>query len=96
MSLVDHLDELRKTLIKIVVTLFIAFIVCYQVGPYIIDVLLTLRNAMGDAGTGQIVYLGILDKVLTQFQLAVYASVLLSSPIWFCHLWKFVRRGLRA
>lgn len=95
MSLVDHLDELRKTLIKIVVTLFIAFIVCYQVGPYIIDVLLTpLRNAMGDAGTGQIVYLGILDKVLTQFQLAMYASVLLSSPIWFYHLWKFVRPGL--
>ena len=49
---------------------------------------------MGDFGSGQIVYLGILDKVLAQFQLALYTSVFLSSPIWFYHMWQFVRPGL--
>lgn len=95
MSLVEHLDELRKTLIRIVLTLFITFIVAYQIGPYIIDILLApLRDAMGGFGSGQIVYLGILDKVLAQFQLAMYTSVLLSSPVWFYHLWQFIRPGL--
>lgn len=95
MSLVEHLEELRKTLVRMVITLFVTFLVTYQFGPQIIEVLLApLRAAIGDFGEGQIVYLGLLDKVLTQFQLAMYASVLFSSPIWFFFLWQFIRPGL--
>lgn len=95
MSLVEHLEELRKTLIRVVLTLFVTFIIAYQIGPHIIDILLSpLRNAIGGFGSGQIVYLGLLDKVLTQFQLALYASVLLSSPVWFYYIWQFIRPGL--
>lgn len=95
MSLVEHLEELRKTLVRMVITLFATFVITYQFGPQIIEILLSpLRGAIGDFGDGQIVYLGLLDKVLTQFQLAMYSSVLVSSPIWFYFLWQFIRPGL--
>ena len=93
MALTDHLEELRNRIIRIVVILFVFFIICYGVGEEIQEVLLTpLRSALGDKG--KIVYLGLLDKVLAQFQLSFWSSIIVSSPFWFRELWCFIRPGL--
>lgn len=93
MSLTDHLTELRLRLIRVVVILIVAFLVCYGVGEKITEFLLVpLRSALGDEG--KIVYIGLLDKVLAQFQLAFWSSVIFSSPLWFYQIWKFIRPGL--
>jgi sec-independent protein translocase protein TatC len=93
MALTDHLDELRSRVIRIVIILFISFFVCYGIGTHIQELLLApLRDALGSEG--KIVYLGLLDKVLAQFQMAFWSSILLSSPLWFRELWCFIRPGL--
>lgn len=93
MSFVEHLTELRTTIIRVIVIVFISFMVCYGFGEYIANFLLApLRAAMGDEG--KIVYLGILDKVLAQFQLAFWASIILSSPFWFYEMWRFIKPAL--
>lgn len=93
MALTDHLDELRTRVIRIAIILIIAFFVCYGVGEQIQEILLSpLRKALGDSG--KIVYLGLLDKVLAQFQMAFWSSILVSSPLWFRELWCFIRPGL--
>jgi len=93
MSLVDHLTELRVRVIRICFILFIAFFVCYHFGDKIIDfLLLPLKNSFSE--NGKIVYIGILDKVLTQFQLSFWSSVIISSPFWFYQLWLFIRPAL--
>lgn len=93
MALTDHLEELRTRLLRILVILLIFFMICYGVGEQIQEILLTpLRKALGD--DGKIVYLGLLDKVLAQFQLSFWASIIVSSPLWFRELWCFIRPGL--
>lgn len=93
MSLTDHLEELRKRLIRIAVILFISFFACYGIGEQLQEILLApLREVLGPQG--KVVFLGLLDKVLAQFQLAFWSSVILSSPLWFRELWLFIKPGL--
>jgi len=95
MSLTEHLEELRKTLINVIIILALAFFVCYGFGEYIAEFLLMpLRKVLDGANAGSIVYLGLLDKVLSQLQVAFWSSIILSSPLWFFQVWKFVKPGL--
>ena len=94
MTLVEHLEELRAVVLRILLILFISFFVAYGLGEYIAEFLLRpLRAALGVDG-GQIVYLGILDKVIAQLQVAFWSAIILSSPLWFWQLWRFIRPGL--
>lgn len=95
MTLTEHLEELRKTIIGVVITLGVSFLICYGQGEYIAEFLLRpLRDSLSDSGTGQIVYLGLLDKVMSQLQVAFWTSIIVSSPVWFYQMWKFVKPGL--
>lgn len=96
MTLVEHLEELRSALVRIVIILGVSFGVCYHFGDNISEYLLApLRVALaGKETSGQIIYLGILDKVLSQFQVAFWSCVIVSSPFWFYQIWKFIRPGL--
>jgi len=98
MGLTDHLEELRKTMIRVVVILIIAFAVCYALSDQIAEILLApLREALkhdDGAMKGQIVFLGLLDKVMAQLQIGLWAGAIVSSPLWFYEIWRFVRPGL--
>ena len=93
MSLVEHLEELRTTLIRVMVIVLISFVLSYSFGEYISEILLRpLRSVLTDSGSGQIVYLGLLDKVISQLQLAFWSSAVLSSPLWFFfEIWRFLK-----
>lgn len=93
MALTDHLEELRKRLIYIVLIIFISFFACYGVGGEIQEILLApLRQALGSEG--RVVFSGLLEKVLAQFQLAFWTSLIASSPLTFHQLWLFIKPGL--
>ncbi|TNF27816.1 MAG: twin-arginine translocase subunit TatC [Deltaproteobacteria bacterium] len=95
MTLTEHLEELRSTMIRVVIILGVSFVASYSFGEQISEFLLApLRNALnGDTG-GQVVYLGLLDKVLSLFQVAFWSSIIISSPVWFYQIWKFIKPGL--
>jgi len=95
MSLTEHLEELRKTVIRVVIILAVSFFIAYSFGDMISEFLLApLRGALSKDSKDQIVYLGLLDKVLSQLQVSFWSSILLSSPIWFYEVWRFVKPGL--
>lgn len=96
MSVVEHLEELRKTLVRVLIILAVGFLVTYSFGEQISEFLLRpLRVALGEDGSGgKIVYLGLLDKVLSHFQLAFWSDLILTSPFWFYQIWLFIKPGL--
>ncbi len=95
MSLIEHLEELRSTIIRVGIIILATFIISYMIGEEISEILLNpLRNVLGNVGDGKIVYLGLLDKVISQLQLAFWSSAILSSPLWFFEIWRFVRPAL--
>lgn len=98
MPLIEHLDELRKTLISVLIILTVSFFISYFLGDSISEILLKpLREGLSNLNggvKGQIVYLGILDKVLSQLQVAFWSSIIISSPLWFYQIWKFIKPGL--
>jgi len=95
LSFIEHLEELRTTLIRCLIILFVGFFLTYAVGDEISEFLLTpLRDVLGEGQKGKIVYLGLLDKVLSQLQVAFWSSILLTSPLWFREIWKFIKPGL--
>jgi sec-independent protein translocase protein TatC len=93
MSFMDHLEELRTRIIRILIILVISFGVCYFFATDIQEVLLApLRVALG--GHGRIVFTGLLDKVIAELTMAFWSCILLASPFWFREIWLFVRPGL--
>ena len=95
MDLTEHLSELRSRLLRIVVVVSISFAICYALGEQISEILLSpLRIVLASHISGELVYLGVLDKVISQIQVAFWASLILSSPLWFYQIWKFIKPGL--
>lgn len=93
MSFMEHLEELRTRLIRILVILVISFGICYSFSNTIQEfLLLPLRDAMGT--DGKVIFTGLLDKVIAEFHIAFWSCVLLASPFWFREAWLFIKPGL--
>ncbi len=93
MSFMDHLEELRIRVIRILIILVVSFIICYSYATQIQEFLLVpLREALGTHG--QVIFTGIMDKVIAEFQMSFWSCLFLASPFWFREVWLFVRPGL--
>jgi sec-independent protein translocase protein TatC len=93
MSFMDHLEELRVRLIRVLVILVVSFSVSYHFSADISEFLLVpLRDAIGIEG--KVVYTGIFDKVMAELQIAFWACVFFASPLWFREAWLFIKPGL--
>lgn len=89
----EHLEELRVRIIRILAILVVSFSVCYYFASEISEfLLLPLRQALGT--TGKVVFTGLLDKVLAELQIAFWACVFFASPLWFREAWLFIKPGL--
>ena len=93
MSFVEHLEELRTRIIRILIILVLAFGVCYHFSAEISEfLLLPLRVALGTSG--KVVFSGLFDKVISELEISFWSSVILSSPLLFRELWLFIRPAL--
>lgn len=93
MSFVAHLGDLRRHLLRIIVIVMVGMMVSYfYAGEISLLLLEPLKKALPTGG--ELVYLGILDKALTEIQIAVWFSVMGTSPLWFRELWLFLKPAL--
>lgn len=89
----EHLEELRTRIIRVLIILVASFAVCYYFSTNIQEILLTpLREAIGS--NGKVIFTGLLDKVLAELQIAFWSCVFLASPLWFREIWLFIKPGL--
>ncbi len=95
MSFWDHVEELRSVLMRIVWIFIVTFLVtCAYVDEITEFLLIPLRKAITLNGGGSIVYHSIFEKAWVQVDVSLMWAIILSSPLWFYQVWKFVRPAL--
>ena len=86
LSVVDHLDELRRRLIVSALALVVAFAGMYAVHDALIDV---LTWPLPD-DTGQLITLSPTEPFFTTLKVTFWAAVLIALPIWLYQAYAFV------
>jgi sec-independent protein translocase protein TatC len=91
----EHLEDLRWTIVKMAITLGIAMIVCFAFRSLLVRV---LQAPLRDVGSqiGTLKALGITDSIVISFHLAFYAGIVLSFPVLLYFLAEFVLPALTA
>ncbi len=93
MSLLSHLEELRKRLFWMMGTIFVAFLGCWAFADTIFTFLARPIYRYLPEGQ-QLVILGVTDAFMLYIKVALLAAIFVSTPIVLYHLWRFVAPGL--
>lgn len=93
MSLLDHLDELRRRIVYSLAALIVAFLVCWAwVGEIYAFLERPIRPHLPE-GT-RLSYLGPTDPLMLYIKVALLAGLFLAAPILLYQAWRFVSPGL--
>ncbi|TMD94429.1 MAG: twin-arginine translocase subunit TatC [Chloroflexi bacterium] len=88
MSVIEHLEALRRALIIALIAWSVATIAAIFVAGHVITFLVTR------AGISQAIYLQPGGGVLLQLKVAIYIGIVLASPVIIQQVWWFVSPGL--
>lgn len=90
MSLVEHLEELRRRIIICAAALAVTTTVCFIFKGYLLELLLT------PLGGRELLTLGPTESLMVVFKIAFFAGLILASPLIIYQVWAFVSPGLEA
>ena len=93
MGLLDHLDELRRRLVRSLLAFVVTFLLCFTFAEQIYAFLARPIEPHLPEGT-RLVFLGITDPFILYIKVAALAGVFLASPLILYQLWAFVAPGL--
>lgn len=91
----EHLEDLRWTIVKMGITLVIAMIGCFALRGTLVKIMQAPLNAVGGQA-GTLRALGITDSITISIHLAFYAGIVVSFPILLYFLAEFVLPALTA
>src|SRR5512132_2824326 len=89
----EHLEDLRWTIVKMAITLAAAMIVCFAFRSTLVRI---LQAPLRDVGSqiGALKALGITDSIVISFHLAFYAGIVISFPLLLFFIAEFVLPAL--
>ena len=91
----EHLEDLRWTIVKMAITLVIAMVLCFAFRGTLVRVMQApLRDI--DQKLGVLRALGITDSITISFHLAFYAGIVISFPLLLYFAAEFVLPALTA
>src|SRR6201997_5328886 len=91
----EHLEELRWTIVKMAITLIAAMIICFAFRSLLVRVMQAPLQAVGPQ-VGTLRALGITDSIVISFHLAFYAGLVLSFPLLLYFVAEFILPALTA
>jgi len=91
----EHLEDLRWTIVKMAITLIAAMIVCFAFRTTLVHVMQAPLHEI-DPKIGALRAMGITDSFVISFHLAFYAGIVLSFPILLYFMAEFVLPALTA
>lgn len=93
--LLSHLIELRSRLIKTLIAIFIAFIVCFFFAKHIYNILvIPYEWAAGPTREVELIYTAPQEFFLTQLKLALFGAIFIAFPVIALQLYRFAAPGL--
>ncbi len=93
--LIEHLIELRQRLMRAMIAIFIAFIVCFFFASRIFNILvIPYERAAGPLREIKLIYTAPQEYFFTQMKLALFGALFLAFPIIANQIYKFVAPGL--
>lgn len=93
MSLLDHLDELRRRIFYSAIAIFLGFLACWYLAPDIFHWLQQPILAALPEGD-QLAFTDLAGPFLLYIKVAFLASLFLTSPFILTQVWLFIRPGL--
>ena len=93
MSFLQHLEELRARLMRIVIVLAAAFFLAWPVSGYIYDFLVIPVKASLPEGA-KLAYTGISDPFLLYTKISIFTAIFVGLPYTLLEFWLFVSPGL--
>jgi sec-independent protein translocase protein TatC len=93
LPLTEHLEELRSRLVRSLIALGIGTGICYT---WVEDIYKALLRPLliHLPGNSRLIFTELTEAFLTYFKVALWAGFVLSSPVIFFQLWRFVSPGL--
>jgi len=91
MPLLDHLIELRSRLLKSLLAIGVAFLLCLYFARAILTVLV---HPLTEAGLKKLIYTKPTEAFFVEMKVALFAAMMLAFPVIANQLWKFVAPGL--
>lgn len=92
MTLVEHLDELRRRVVKSLIAVTVAFAACwFFVEPLAEFLARPIYAAVPDK---KLAFLGVTDPFILYVKIAALVALFVSSPIVLYQFWRFVSPGL--
>lgn len=103
MPVLDHLRELRRRVITIVLIVAAGAVIGWIFYGHILDVLKhpycqvpkKFRATPNGTGDCVLIYHGVLDGFTTRLKVAAIAGAVLTGPFWLYQIWAFITPGLR-
>jgi sec-independent protein translocase protein TatC len=93
MTLLDHLDELRRRILHTAIALFVAFLGCWYVSRQIFEWLAVPINRFLPAGE-RLAFTALADPFMLYIKVALLAAIFVASPVILLEVWLFLRPGL--
>jgi sec-independent protein translocase protein TatC len=93
MTLTEHLEELRWGLLKSLVAIAIASIICYFFSDLIFGIVVAPLRQNLQPGQN-LIGTGVTEAFFVEIKVAVAAGVLFSCPVVFYQIWRFIAPGL--
>lgn len=95
MTLLEHIEELRKRLIFVIATVAVAAIAGWFAYDRVVRLLLEPASPyLKDITHGKLIFTGPLDAFTLHFKVAFYVGFVLASPFVLFHVWRFISPGL--
>ena len=93
MTVIEHLEELRRVLIISLIAWALATIIGFIISGFVLDIVLgPVKHVLG-AGK-PLYFTGPIDKFFLYFKIGIFTGFILASPVILWQVWTFIAPGL--
>lgn len=93
MSFLEHLDELRRRIIFVAISLAVAFVACFTFSTQIFEFLMGPLSLALPPG-GKLIAIKVTEIFVLHLKMSFFAAIFVAAPAWLAQVWLFIAPGL--